>query len=66
MKNLDINKPLIEQIYDELFVNIETFEEFDRERVKMLRQLTINGELKKYAKTIGAIKETLAKKDETA
>jgi hypothetical protein len=66
MKNDDLSKPLVEQIYDELFANIEKHDEFNEETIKTLKQLASKGELKKPAKVMEAIKTTVAKKDETA
>ncbi len=65
MKNDDLSKPLVEQIYDELFANIEKYDEFGEEAIKTLKQLASKGELKKHGKVMGAIKVPVAKKDET-
>ena len=67
MKNEDFSKkPLVKQIYDELFVNIETLGEFDKGTVKTLKQLAAKGELKKFGKVAKAIKVTVEKEDETS
>jgi len=58
-------KPLVEQIYDELFANIEKHDEFDEGMIKTMNQLAARGELKKHGKVMGAIKATVVKKDET-
>jgi hypothetical protein len=67
MDNEDFGKKLlIDQIYDELFANIEKHDEFDEETIKTLKQLASKGELKKHGKVVGAIKVPVAKKkDET-
>ena len=65
MKNDDIRKTLVEQIYDELFANIEKHDEFDEEEIKTLKKLAAKGELKKPGKVMGAIKLSVEKKDET-
>jgi len=62
MKNEDFSKkPLVEQIYNELFVNIEKHDEFDEETVKTLMELAMKGELKKSSKVMQTIKLTTAK-----
>ena len=67
MKNEDFSKkPLVKQIYDELFANIGKHDAFDEGTIKTLKQLAAKGELKKSGKVAGAIKITVAKKDETA
>jgi hypothetical protein len=65
MKDQDLSKkPLVEQIYDELFANIEKHDEFDEGTIKILKQFAVKGELKKSGKVMEAIKTTVAKKDE--
>jgi uncharacterized protein YjgD (DUF1641 family) len=67
MKNKDFNKkPLVKQIYDELFANIEKHDAFDERTIKTLKQLAAKGELKKFVKVTEAIKVIVAKEDETA
>ena len=67
MENKNLNKPLVEQIYDELFSNIKKHVEFSEETITELKQLASKGELKKHGKVIEAIKVTVAKKkDETS
>jgi hypothetical protein len=67
MKHEDFSKkPLVEQIYDELFDNIEKHAAFNEGTIKTLKQLAAKGELKKSGKVMEAIKITVAKKDETA
>lgn len=56
-KNL-IEKPLIQQIFYEMFANIEARDEFDQETVQNLKQLATAGNLHKPAKVIKAIKST--------
>lgn len=58
-------KPLIEQIHDELFANLERHNEFDEGVIRTIKQLASNRELKKHGKIMEAIKEMGAKKDET-
>ena len=66
MKHEDFSKkPLVEQIYDELFDNIEKHNEFDEETIKTMKQLALKGELKKHGKVMENIKGAVAKKDET-
>jgi len=65
MESEDFSKrPLVEQIYDELFANIEKHNEFDEGVIRTIKQLAANGELKKHGKVMEAIKEMGAKKDE--
>ena len=59
------HEDLVEQIYDELFANIEKHGEFDEGTIKGLEQLAVKGELKKHRKVVGVIKVTAAKEDET-
>jgi len=67
MENKDFSKkPLVEQVYDELFANIDKHDEFDEGTIKTLRLLAAKGELKKTGRIMGAIKATVAKEDETA
>jgi len=65
MNNDNFSKPLVEQIYDELFANIETLSEFDKGTIKTLKQMATKGELKKHAKVTGAIKVSMVKDNET-
>ena len=66
MKNEDFSKKtLIEQIYDELFSNIETHNVFDEGTIKTLKQMAAKGELKKPAKVTGAIKVPMENDNET-
>jgi hemerythrin len=58
-------RPLVEQIYDELFANIEKHNEFDEGVIETIKQLAANGELKKHGKVIEALKEMGTEKDET-
>jgi hypothetical protein len=64
MKNDDLRKPLVEQIYDELFANIEKHDEFNEETIKTMKQLASKSELKKYGKVMEAIKVPMAKNNE--
>jgi hypothetical protein len=67
METEDVSKKtLIEQIYVELFANIEKHDEFDKTTITSLKQIAAKGELKKHAKAIEAIKELELEKDETA
>lgn len=66
MDNEDLSKkPLIEQIYDELFANIEMHDTFDEGTIETLKQIAVKGEMKKPAKVKGAIKVTMSKENET-
>ena len=66
MKKEDFSKkPLIEQIYDELFDNIETHNAFDEGTINTLKQMAVKGEMKKPAKVTGAIKVTKENDNET-
>lgn len=56
-------KPLIEQIYDELFANIEKHDTFDKGTIDTLKRMSAKGELKKPSKVKGAIK--ISKENET-
>ena len=51
-----IQKTLIEQIFDEMFTNIERKKEFDEEIIKKLKQLAISGNLKKASHVIKVIR----------
>ena len=51
-----IQKSLAEQIFDELFANIEGREEFDAGTIQKLKQLAISGDLKKAPQVTKAIK----------
>ncbi len=67
MKNEDFSeKPLVEQVYDELFADIEKIGEFDEVTIKTLKQLAASDELKKAGKVTDAIKIRVAKGNETA
>ncbi len=57
-------KPLIEQIYNELLSNIERHEEFDNKTIQALKELAERGELNKFAKISEAISHKLGKEDE--
>ena len=58
-------KPLVEQIYDELFANIEKHDAFGQASIADLKQMAAKGELKKPMKVMGAIKVPMAKHNET-
>ena len=67
MKNENLSKkPLVEQIYDELFTNIEKHNAFDIETINTLRQMAAKDELKKSGKVTEAIKVPVKEKNETA
>ena len=51
-----IQKTLIDQIFDEMFTNIEGKKEFDEETIKKLKQLAISCNLNKYSQIIKVIK----------
>lgn len=59
-------KPLIEQIYDELFAEIEGHREFDTNTVKALKDLAAKGELKKFKEVSETIKPTAGDERETS
>jgi len=66
MKKDDFSKkPLVEQIYDELFDNIGKHNEFDEGTIRTLKLLAVKGELKKVSEIARAIKVTVGKEDET-
>ncbi len=52
---LKIQKPIVEQIYDELFLLLGD-RGFDSEAIEKLRQIAENGELKISKKVTNAIK----------
>jgi hypothetical protein len=65
MENKDFSKtPLVGQIYDELFDNIEKHDAFDVETIKTLKQLAAKGELKKSGKVAEGIKIMAPKENE--
>ena len=67
MQTDDFSKrPLVEQICDELFANIEKHKEFDDGLIGMIKQLATTGELKKHGKVMAAIREMGVEKHETA
>ena len=51
-----IEKPLVEQILNEMFAIIEVREEFDAPTIEKLKQLVISGDLTKQRKVTEAIK----------
>ena len=55
-EEMPIQKSLIEQIFDEMFANIEGREEFDVQTVQKLKQLARSGDLKKAPQVMKAIK----------
>jgi len=62
MENENICKrSIVEQIYDELVVNIESQDEFDAEIVEKIKELITKGEIKKSVKIAEAIRLTAAK-----
>ncbi len=42
-----VQKPLLEQILDEMFLSIEKQEEFDAETIEKLKKLATSGDLRK-------------------
>jgi len=56
MTEILIQKSLIEQIFDDMFSNIEGRKEFDVQTIQKLRQLAICGDLKKVPQVTEAIK----------
>jgi len=55
-QEIPMQKSLIEQILDEMFVNIERREEFDKQVIKKLKELAESGDLKKAPQVTKAIK----------
>ena len=51
-----IEKPLVEQILNEMFAIIEVREEFDAPTIEKLKQLVISGDLTKAKQVDKAIK----------
>ena len=51
-----IEKPLVEQILNEMFAIIEVREEFDTPTIEKLKQLVISGDLTKAKQVDKAIK----------
>lgn len=51
-----IEKSLIDQILDEMFVNVEGKVEFNNKTIQNLKQLVISGNLKKANEVIKALK----------
>jgi hypothetical protein len=61
-----IQKSLIEQIVDEMFVSLEARKEFGTQIVQELKQLAIRGELKKAPRVAKAIKVVSEERHESA
>ena len=58
MENRNVSKkPLVRQVYDELFTSIEALVEFDETTINKLKFLSSNGKLKKKGKVLDAIKK---------
>lgn len=55
-EKITIHKSLLEQIFDEMFADIEGREEFDAQAIQHLKQLAISGDLMKAKKVTKAIK----------
>jgi len=55
-EEITIQKSLVEQIFDEMFVQLEGRVEFDTTAIQKLRQLTISGNLSKATRVTEAIK----------
>jgi hypothetical protein len=56
-----IEKPLVEQILNEMFAIIEVREEFDTPTIEKLKQLVISGDLTK-AKQVGKAIKSVSEK----
>jgi hypothetical protein len=56
---------LVQQIYDEMFSRIEGQKEFNADVIKDLKQLAVEGNLKKTQKVVEVIKSTLGDDNET-
>jgi len=57
-----IPKSLVEQIFDEMFVEIEGRDVFDEQGIEKLKQLAASGELKKPAIVTRVIKSSSGRK----
>ena len=55
-EEITIQKSLVEQILDEMFVQLEGRVEFDTTTTQRLRQLTISGNLSKVTQVTEAVK----------
>lgn len=55
-KKAEIQKPIAEQIFDELFVLLQEHSEFDTETIDKLKQLAQNGDLRKAQPILKVIK----------
>jgi len=51
-----IHKSLVEQIFDQMFANLEGREEFDKETIDKLKHLAASGDLQKPARVTKVIK----------
>ncbi|MEQ8187992.1 MAG: hypothetical protein ABRQ39_08485 [Candidatus Eremiobacterota bacterium] len=51
----NIQKSLIEQIFNEMFMNIEKSGELDKKIIQELKNLAVNGELNKVNKVMNVI-----------
>lgn len=65
-EDIQIQKSLVQQIYDEMFSKIEGQEEFDISIIDNIKRLAANGELKKPQKVSKAIKSITEEDYETA
>ena len=54
-EDTQIEKPILEQILDEMFSKLEANADFAPEAIQMLRQLAVRGDLKKPAQVSKAI-----------
>ncbi len=55
-EEISIQKPLTEQILDEMFASIEGLEEFDAQTLQQLKQVTKGGGLTKATQVVKALK----------
>jgi hypothetical protein len=56
MMDESIQKPLVEQILDEMFAILQSQEEFDDETITKLKHLAASGDLQKPARVTQVIK----------
>lgn len=60
-----LQKPLIQQVLDDMFAVIKEREEFDPEMIEKLKRLAETGDLKKPSQVMEAIKRVPEERDES-
>ena len=65
-KRMTFDKPLIEQIFDEILSSMKGHAEFDADIVPILSRLSKSGDLVKVVKVVNAIRRTAGKDYESA